>query len=197
MLRLASLPRERIEAVLLKRGISPESIPEVRAALGVANVPLNAEEAVSYSFRGPYGVGRFGDGTFGVFYSARAEPTCIEEISYHHGRQLAEQRSGTFPHDRYYDLILCDFAGDTLTLLGAEAKYSDLVSPTEAGYPFCQRLAKVAIVQGVDAFYTRSARDQNGTCVPIFNPKSITNAQSLTRFHFFAEASQSRHERLS
>jgi hypothetical protein len=72
VLKLASLPREPIEAVLLKRGYSPESIPEVKAALGVANVPLNAEEAVSYSFRKPYGVGRFGDGTFGVFYSARA-----------------------------------------------------------------------------------------------------------------------------
>jgi RES domain len=195
VLRLASLPRERIEAVLLKRNISPESIPEVRAALGVANVPLNAEEAVSYSFREP-SVGRFGDGTFGVFYSARTEPTCIAEISYHHRRQLAEQRSGAFPHDRYYNLISCDFAGNTLTLLGAEAKYRDLVSPTDAGYPFCQRLAKAAIGQGVDAFYTRSARDRNGTCVPIFNQKSITNAQSLARFRFFAEAGQSRHERL-
>jgi hypothetical protein len=191
------LPRERIEAVLLKRGISPEAIPEVKDALSVANVPLNAEEAVSYSFRGPYGVGRFGDGTFGVFYSARAEPTCIAEISYHHGRQLAEQRSGTFPHDRYYDLISCDYAGETLTLLGAKTKYPDLISPTEAGYPFCRRLAKAAIGQGVDAFYTRSARDQHGTCVPIFNGASITNARSLARFRFFAEAGQSRHERLS
>src|SRR5262245_17206582 len=174
-MRLASLPRERIEAVLLKRGISPEAIPEVKDALSVANVPLNAEEAVSYSFRVPYGVGRFGDGTFGVFYSARAEPTCIAEISYHHGRQLAEQRSGTFPHDRYYDLISCDYAGDTMTLLGAEAKYPNLVSPTEVGYPFCQRLAKAATGQGVDAFYTRSARDEHGTCVPIFYRRNITN----------------------
>jgi hypothetical protein len=196
VLRLASLPRERIEAILLKRGISVDSIPEVKAALRVANVPLNAEEAVSYSFREPYGVGRFGDGTFGVFYSARAEPTCIAEISYHHERQLAEQRSGTFPHDRYYDLISCDFAGDTVMLVGAEAKYRDLISLTEAGYPFCQRLAKAAIGQRVDALYTRSARDEHGTCVPIFNPTSITNAQSLARFRFFAERGQSRHERL-
>jgi RES domain len=192
VLKLASLLREPIEAVLLKRGHSPESIPEVKAALGVADVPLNAEEAVSYSFREPYGVGRFGDGSFGVFYSARAEPTCVAEISYHHRRQL----SGTFPHDRYYDLISCDFAGNTLTLLGAEAKYRDLVSPTDAGYPFCQRLAKAAIGQGADAFYTRSARDKYGTCVPIFNRTSITNPQSLARFRFFAEMGQSRHERL-
>jgi hypothetical protein len=196
VLRLASLPRGGIEAVLLKRGITPESIPEVKAALGVATVPLNAEEAVSDSFREPYGVARFADGTFGVFYSARAEATCVAEISYHHRSQLAEQRSGTFPHDRYYDLISCDFAGNTLTLLGAEAKYPELVSPTEAGYPFCRRLAKAAIGQGVDAFYTRSARDQHGTCVPVFTRRSITNAHSLARFRFFAEMGQSRHERL-
>jgi RES domain len=190
------LPREQIEAVLLKRGISAESIPDIKAALGVVNVPLNAEGAVSYSFREPYGAGRFGDGTFGVFYSARAEPTCIAEVSYHHERQLAEQRSGAFPYDRYYDLISCDFAGDTVTLLGAEAQYPDLISLTEAGYPFCQRLAKAAISQRVDAFYTRSARDEHGTCVPIFNPTSPTNAQSLARFRFFAEMGHSRHERL-
>jgi hypothetical protein len=194
VLKLAALPRERIEAVLLKRGISPESIAEVRDALGEANVPLNAQEAVSYSFREPYHVARFGDGSFGVFYSAREEPTCVAEISYHHRRQLAEQLSGTFAHDRYYDLISCEFAGDVVTLVGAEANYPDLVSPTEAGYPFCQQLAKAAVGQGVDAFDTRSARDPNGTCVPIFNSKSITNAQSLARFRFFAEMGQSRHE---
>jgi hypothetical protein len=71
-----------------------------------------------------------------------------------------------------------------------------LVSPTDAGYPFCQRLATAAIAQGVDAFYTRSARHQNGTCVPIFNSRSITNAQTLARFRFFADMGQSRHERL-
>ena len=196
VLKLASLPRERIEAILLKRGISPESIPDVKAALGVVNVPLNAQEAVSYSFQEPYRVGRFGDGSFGVFYSAREEPTVFEEISYHHRRQLAEQRSGAFAHDRFCDLISCDFTGDALSLIGTEVKHLELVSATEDGYPFCQRLAKAAIAQGVDAFYTRSARHQNGTCVPIFNSSSITNIQTLARFRFFAEMGQSRHERL-
>jgi hypothetical protein len=169
----------------------------VKEALSAANVPLNAEEAVSYSFREPYDVGRFGDGTFGVCYSARAETTCIAEISYHHERQLAEQRSGEFPHDRYYNIISFDYAGDTLTLLGSDAKYPDLISPTETGYPFCQRLAKEAIGQGVEAFYTRSARDEHGTCVPIFKRRSITNEQPSARFRFFADSGQSRNERVA
>jgi RES domain len=92
----------------------------VKEALTALSIPLDAQDAVSYSFREPYSIGRFGDGSFGVFHSALEQPTCIAEISYHHARQLAEQQSGTFAHDRYYHLISCDFAGMTTILLGAE-----------------------------------------------------------------------------
>jgi RES domain len=105
VLKLAALPRESIEAILLRRGISAESVLEVRTALTAVDIVLDANDAVAYSFREPYRVGRFGDGHIGVFYSALEEETCVTEISYRHGRQLAEQRSGEFPHDRYYHLI--------------------------------------------------------------------------------------------
>lgn len=196
VLKLAALPRESIEAILLRRGISAESVLEVRTALTAVDIVLDANDAVAYSFREPYRVGRFGDGHIGVFYSALEEETCVTEISYRHGRQLAEQRSGEFPHDRYYHLITCNFSGVALVLLGEEVSHPELISATENGYPFCQRLANEAAADGIDALYTRSARAENGTCVPVFSQPALHHPTTVSRFRFYAENGLSAHERL-
>jgi hypothetical protein len=195
--KLASVPRQRIEAILLNRGINPDSIPEVRAVLAAVNVPVDAEEAVAYSFREPYGVGRFGDGGYPVFYSAMEEQTCISEVSHHHARQLEEQRSGNVPYDRYCHLIVVNFAGVALILTGATQNHPDLVSPTGAGYPFCRSLGAAAVAANIDALYTTSARAPDGTCVPVFNWSTLTEPQARSRFRFYAEGGETRHERLS
>ena len=193
VLRLAALPR--IEAILLGRGIAAESIQDVKRALATVNFVMDATDAVRSAFRTPRS-GRFSDLHLPVFYSALEETTCVAEISYHHARQLAEQASGAFPYDRYYDLIRVDFSGVALMLLGEEHNYSDLVSATEVGYPFCQNLAKEAAADSIDALYTRSARAPNGTCVPVFSETALQNARSASRFRFYAEQGQSRHETL-
>ena len=196
VLKLAALPRQRIEAILLRRGIADDSVAEVKEALGEVDFVLDAQEAVAYSFREPYRIGRFSDGQFAVFYSALEEETCIAEISYRYAAQFEEQRSGAFPYDRYYHLITCNFAGMTLTLVGEEEKYQALVSPTEAGYRFCQQLAKAARDEGIDALYTRSARASNGTCTPIFTQSTLSNAKTEGRFRFYAKDGATLHDRL-
>lgn len=196
VLKLAALPRERIEAILLRRGIADDSVAEVKEALRGVDFVLDAKEAVAYSFREPYGIGRFGDGQFPLFYSALEEETCIAEISYRYARQFEEQRSGAFPYDRYYHLITCNFAGMTLALVGEEEKYPALVSPTETGYPFCQQLAKAARDEGIDALYTRSARASDGTCTPVFTQSTLSNEKTEGRFRFYAEDGATLHEKL-
>jgi len=196
VLKLAALPRERVEAILLRRGIADDIVAEVKEVLAEVDCVLDAEEAVAYSFREPYRIGRFSDGQFPVFYSALEEETCIAEISYRYARQFEEQRSGAFPYDRYYHLITCNFAGMTLVLVGEEERHPALVSPTEAGYPFCQQLAKAAREEGIDALYTRSAREPNGTCTPIFTQSTLSNAKTESRFRFYAKDGATLHERL-
>jgi hypothetical protein len=195
ILKLTALPHERIEAILLKRGISRDSIPEVKDALAAVEFVMDAQDAVAYSFREPYRIGRFGDGSFPVFYSALEEQTCVAEIAYHFRRQFEEQRSGAFAHDRYYHLIECQFSGKAMVLLGAEGKHPELVSATEDGYPFCQRLAKAATEDDVEAFYTRSARAADGTCVPVFVQTTLTGANTLARYRFYAQGGESLNER--
>jgi RES domain len=137
VLKLASLPNELIDVILLRRGIDPASISEAKEVLADVQIPLTPEEAVAYSFHQPQ-PGRFGDGQWGVYYSALEEGTCVEEVKYHCRRQFEQQRTGVLPHDRYYHLLNCSFAGSVLVLIGHEGRYPDLVSPTDAGYPFCQ-----------------------------------------------------------
>jgi hypothetical protein len=194
VLRLASLPK--IDVLLLRRGIAVESIEEIKTALASLNFVMDASEAVRAAFREPRW-GRFSNSHLPAFYAAIEESTCIAEISHHHARQLAEQSSGAFPYDRYYDLICVNFSGLTLLLLGEEQNHPELVSATEAGYPFCQNLAKEATADGIDALVTRSARALDGTCVPIFSEATLQNAGTESRFRFYADQGRSRHEKLA
>ena len=196
LLKLASLPREMVDAIFLKRGIDPASIAEAKEVIAGVAIPLTPAEVLAYSFRKPFRQGRFGDASYGVYYSALEEDTCVEEIRHHYHREFEQQRTGQFPHARYYHLLTCNFAGVALVLNGHEDQYPDLVSATDAGYPFCQNLAIAARQDGVDALYTQSARAPAGTCVPVFTQATLTNPRSVSRFRFFAQNGQTEHERL-
>lgn len=81
-----------------------------------------------------------------------------------------------------------------MMLVGLEGQYSDLVSTTEAGYPFCQRVAQWSVGEGAEALHTRSARDDEGTCVPVFRRATLDNARALHRVRFWAHDEQIAHE---
>jgi hypothetical protein len=180
LLKLASFPRSSVEELLLRRGVNPDVIDEVRTALAAIGTPILPEDAVNYSFQRQgspprYGVGRFGNGSWPVFYSAVEERTCEEEV-----RNRIGPAALAVPFTRYYRLMACDFRGDILDLLGQEGKYPDLVSATDRGYSYCQALAKEAIGEGVNALFTPSARNRpDGTCTPVFARGTLTNPRFL------------------
>ena len=172
--RLAATYLESLDAVLLKRGIDPDSIEETRAEIARVGGQFTPEEIVSNSFRGRTGRSkllfetRFSDGSIGVFYSAHEVSTCEQEIEFH-----LEIEEGD--PSRYYSIIDCEFSGTTADLRGKENDYPDLVSQTDAGYPFCQRLGKKATQKNIDAFYTASARNEGSACVPVFTETALSN----------------------
>lgn len=116
----------------------------------------------------PYNVSRFGDGTIGIYYSALDERTCKKELGFH----LCAEISDTDP--RSYSLIECSYEGTTRDLRGLEKKYPDLVSLTREGYPFCQEIGKQADAEGIDGYFTVSARHNEGTCVPVFERTALS-----------------------
>jgi hypothetical protein len=79
------------------------------------------------------------------------------------------------PNPRHYRFLEVAFSGAILDLSGHEAKYPDLASPTESGYPFCQSLAAKARAMPVDGLHTPSARRKDGTCVPVFTESALGN----------------------
>jgi hypothetical protein len=195
VLRLIGLSPSSIETILLQRGLNPDALEEVREAVASVGVPFTLEEALAYPFRPsdgepPYGVGRFSNGQFGVFYSALEEDTCIAEILYYNRVGFEQQRSGNVPFARYYQLTACEFTGSAMMLVGREQQYPDLVSATDAGYPFCQGVALWAISEGADALHTTSARRAGGTCVPVFTEGALSAPRSLDRFRFWVAPGQ-------
>ncbi len=143
----------------------------------VSSFPL--EDAIDRSFlprkndTTPFRISRFSDGTIGVYYSAIEEDTCKKEVAFHLGQETGDLGNDLNP--RTYRLIKCDYQGLTADLCGKEEEYPSLTSATEEGYPFCQDLAKRAIAEDIDGFFVPSARNANGTCVPVFKRESLVN----------------------
>ncbi len=183
--KLVAVPRP-IEAVLLSRGIEPSGLDEAVEAVAAVGIPINVTESIDFIFRPKptppyYPIGRFGDGTHAVFYSAIEVATCVAEVQHHQEKNLDISRA---PFPRYFTAIGCDYNGPTLMLVGREVDHPDLVSQTEAGYPFCQAVAQWARAQGAQALETTSARRAAGICVPVFERECLANPQDGDRFRF-------------
>jgi hypothetical protein len=177
---LAALSIDTVDAVLLRRGIRTESIPEARAVLANTQTPFTPQEMVDDAFipksgyRTPFPVRRYGDGSWPVYYAALEYATCVAELAYHLRNSLEA---------RHFVMVACDLTGPVLILCGHEGKYPDLVSQTESGYEFCQKLADQARAAN-DALHAPSARRETGTCVPVFARRALSNAQPLRRGRF-------------
>ena len=77
-------------------------------------------------------------------------------------------------HSRSYSLISCNYSGVTADLCGQESTHPELISETKEGYPFCQKLGAQAIEREIDGFVTPSARNNGGTCLPVFARSSLS-----------------------
>ncbi|WP_375788092.1 RES family NAD+ phosphorylase [Bradyrhizobium sp. Pha-3] len=181
VLRLAGLHQTSIEIVLLKRGVRPENIAETQAALQLSGAPFSVEEMVDNTFVAkpeyptPFPIGRYGNGQWPVYYAAQSIETCAAEVGYHLGAQAIE--------GRYYTLVSCQFDGEALDLTGRQNEYPDLVSSTNAGYPFCQQIGNEARAT-VSGLHVPSARHVEGMCVPIFIKSSISQPRKLSYGRF-------------
>jgi len=112
---------------------------------------------------------RFSDGSYGVYYAARAEQTSVLETSYHLGKFLAATREGA-----------CDV--DMIVLAGKlNTQLHDVRHPVDQwqtlhkpdSYVESQALARALREQGSHGLVYRSVRHPGGECVCIFKPKAI------------------------
>jgi hypothetical protein len=174
--RLAALPAP-LAGVLLGRGLSIESTRLAIEALHRIDEVTTADEIVIDRFRPrneydtPFPKGRFGDGSYGVYYSALDIVTSIEEVAHHQEGTII-----ALGHPRYFHTVRCSFSGLVLILVSHETAHPELVSQTEDGYPLCQSLGAEAREAGYDALRTSSARHRRGICFPVFSKPTLTKS---------------------
>ena len=144
--RLASFPTKSdpILENLVFRGNDPAEVFAIEDELTRISL-VELEKIVDCYFERrnseAFPIRRFGDGTFGVYYSALEDCTCRSELAYH--LQITYPNSITKNIGNFL-LIECEHSGSTVNLRGAEMEHPDLVSETEAGYPYCQEQAATA-----------------------------------------------------
>lgn len=158
-----------------------------------AKTQFSLEEILDGTFRPrddaspPYREGRFGDGTFGVYYSALEEDTCKAEVAYHLQKDIDD------PDPRSYTMIECRYEGRTANLLGKEEQHPQLVNSTEAAWSFCQDLGREAVEGDLDGFLTASARRPGGTCVPVFTRAALSDPQVKKNYRMTIRAGRVRY----
>ena len=132
-------------------------------------------------------LGRFSDGkSFGVWYGVLEEMTSQYEALYHLLPITKDQFANPENHDDFIviqrRMILAECHGKHFVDLRRDSKmYSKLISND---YTFCHKIARQAIMKGIDGFLTPSARHKGGTCTPIFNSKTIITDKIIYFFDF-------------
>lgn len=132
---------------------------------------------------GKFGIGRYGDGFgYGVFYSALDIDTSIKETLYHAFNDY-KARFNQMDEDEYIQdrkMIRIGFHGKCVDLTTIKDLTEEL---TSSAYNTCQSLGQHAVRNSIDSYKAPSARS-SGICLPIFNPKSITDFDIKNSFIF-------------
>ena len=172
--RLAS--QQRNVDFLRAQGFDDESVDEMLDLLKARGISDKPEDLCDGPFRPKprlQKVGhrtRFSDGTFPVFYSALEPETADAEVR-HWFRNIAGKP--TKPRTAYYSRFSCDFEGSIKDLRPMHAEWPNLTHDSD--YRFCNSLGSEAVASRLDGLLTPSARNPNGTNVPVFQRRAVSN----------------------
>ncbi len=116
---------------------------------------------------------RFSDGSFGVFYAARAIETAVAETSYHRARFMA------YTHEPAQELDMRVYAVDLDAMLhdvrGLRNSHPALYA--KGSYAASQVLARDLRAQGSDGIAYQSVRYAGGECAAVFRPRLLSNCR--------------------
>jgi hypothetical protein len=139
------------------------SIPSHRRVAGPGTTPIMA--AFTHWSPEP---SRFCDGTFGVFYAARAVETAIRETVFHRERFLAatQQPAQQVTVRSYVTSIRCE-------LHDLRGGYPELHDPDIRSYPSSAAFARGLRESGSNGLAYRSVRHAGGECAAVFWPDCL------------------------
>ena len=139
-------------------------IPRHRRIAGPGTTPIMA----AFTHLNPE-ASRFSDGTFGVFYAARAESTAIRETVFHRERFLA---ATTQPAQQV--TMRCYVSSIPRPLHDIRVGHDGLHDPDPGTYPVSAAFARVLRLANSEGISYRSVRHAGGECVAVFWPDNLT-----------------------
>lgn len=157
------------------QGLNDESVYEMFDLLVSRGISDNPEELCDSPFR-PTQLqqdkipSRFSDGSFPVFYSSLEPETAEAEAKFLFLKNVSEPNK---PRTAYYSRFSCHFDGTTKDLRPMHADWPKLTHDSD--YGFCNGLGAEAVATDLDGLLTPSARRPNGTNLPVFRRRAISN----------------------
>ncbi len=144
----------------------------------------NAAETICVFEKVNWRRGRFGDGIdYGVWYGAlEAETSILEALYWVYKNSKEDIANSTVPV--VIDRRMFKAQIETTKLVDLRKLTNERSRLTDSDYIFCQEYGAYAVKNGIDLYFTPSARNAGGTCVPIFTPKAIKSDKIIYYIHF-------------
>ena len=158
---------------LHEEGIDPEGVLEMIELLTSVNAIESPGELCDAPFKLKPRLRprtRFSDGSFAVFYCS-LEPGTAQAEAQHWFGHFAGRPNGE--RTALFSCFACDFAGNTKDLRPKQAEWQDLTHVDD--YEFCNALGTHAFKEPLDAFLAPSARRPEGTNLPVFARRAVSN----------------------
>ncbi|HVA36653.1 MAG TPA: RES family NAD+ phosphorylase [Candidatus Dormibacteraeota bacterium] len=115
---------------------------------------------------------RFSDGTYGIYYAARALETAVHEVVFHRARFYAA--TGEPPLRVPLRDHVADVNGELHDLLTNPEDWAAVYDPDPERYRAAQQLGRELKLAGSYGIAYRSVRHRGGECVAVFRPPVLS-----------------------
>lgn len=126
---------------------------------------------------------RFSNGSYPVLYGSLEKKTSETEVL--HWFLNGINRDSIYAV-HYYHIFSFKYIGLAADLRPMHAEWPDLTHPDD--YSFCNRLGAEAVVSGLEAFITPSARHPGGSCLPVFKRRAVSSPKRIAHAAFSIDA---------
>lgn len=136
----------------------------------VHGIPHKAHINAAFAYARPHMRNRFNGPDRGAWYAALDVETCLAEVAFHLTRFLDD--TGVYEAVVDYAELHASFAGEFVDLRRTPA-HPALDPDPARGYPEGNRLADVALAQGLNGILYPSVRYDGGTCIAALVPHAV------------------------
>lgn len=126
------------------------------------------------------GGGRFTDGSYGAYYTARDRPTAVAETVYHRERFLAYTRQEPLELDMR--VLRARMRGELHDLRGRMSELRDVYDPDD--YATGQALGRGLRNEGSHGIVYDSVRRAGGECAAVFRPRLLSGCKQAEHLSY-------------